>query len=240
MNYFQKTCSRLLKALLPQRCALCQQRTGDDSPLCAACRQRLPGLPPAHCPRCADFSAAGIICGRCQSTPPAFDGVISPWLYAEPVDQLVQALKYRHQLHLAPWFGRQLLTTLKARTPTLGKIDVIVPLPLHPARMKTRGFNQALEIARPIARELGKPLLRFAASRVRDTAPQAGLPRDERQRNMQGAFECHTDLSGQAVLVIDDVLTTGSSAHELARTLKIHGAREVWVAAAARTQHEAT
>jgi ComF family protein len=240
MNYFQKTCSRLIKTLLPQSCALCRQSSGGDAPLCAACRQRLPGLPPQHCPQCADFSAAGVICGRCQSDSPAFDGVICPWLYAEPVDQLVQALKYRHQLHLATWFGQQLLATLAARTPALGSIDAILPLPLHPARMKTRGFNQSLEFARPIARGLDKPLLRFAASRVRDTAPQAGLPRDERQRNMQGAFECHTDLSGQTILVVDDVLTTGSSAHELARILKIHGAREVWVGAAARTQHETT
>lgn len=237
MNYFQKTCSRLIKALLPQRCALCQKNTGRDAPLCDPCRQRLPELPQQRCPRCADFSAAGAICGRCQITPPAFDGVISPWLYAEPVDQLIQALKYRHQLHLAAWFGQQLLATLSARPAAIARFDAIVPLPLHAARMKTRGFNQSLEIARPIARGLGTPLLRFAASRVRDTAPQAGLPREERQRNMEGAFECHADLAGQAILVIDDVLTTGTSAHELARILKIHGAREVWVAAAARTLH---
>lgn len=237
MNYFKETCSRLINALLPQSCALCQQATGGNSPLCDRCLPDLPLLPSQHCPQCADFSAASAICGRCLKTAPAFDQVFSPFLYAEPVDQLIQALKYQHHLHLAAWFGNRLATTLERSTAELDRIDAVLPLPLHPARLRSRGFNQALEIARPVARRLGKPLLPSAALRSRDTAPQASLPRDDRQANIRGAFECQSELPGQTVLLIDDVLTTGSSADELARVLKIHGAARVIVGVVARTHH---
>lgn len=237
MNYFAKCCSQLVDLLLPPRCALCSHSRGDAA-VCAACQPRLPRLPAGSCPRCADFSTAGALCGRCLAEPPAFDRVLTPYLYAEPVDRLIQALKYRHHLHLAAWFGAQIHTAVLAALPR-PDFDLIVPLPLHPARMKQRGFNQALEIARPLARRFGLPLLPSTTTRRHDTAPQAGLPRQERQRNLRGAFECTADLSGQAILLIDDVLTTGSSAGELARVLKLHGARQVVVATAARTQHTA-
>lgn len=193
---------------------------------------------PAHaCPQCADFSAAGVLCGRCISEPPAFDQVISPFLYAEPMNQLIHGLKYQHQLRLSRWLGSQLLLALQLQKAPGHKPDAILPLPLHPARMKSRGFNQAMEIARPIARALHAPLHPLAVCRIRDTEPQATLPREERQRNIRGAFECREDYSGKTVLVIDDVLTTGSSANELARVLKLHGARQVIVGVAARTHH---
>lgn len=255
MNYFRNCCSppiaprvarlaarctaQLVDALLPQRCALCSQSSaGGGAAVCGDCQRALPRLPASCCPRCADFSAAGLLCGRCLTSPPAFDRVLSPFVYAEPVDVLIQALKYRHRLHLARWFGRQLAATLAA-DPAGERFDAILPLPLHPARLKHRGFNQAIEIARPLARSLGRPLSRRAAVRVRDTAPQAALPREDRRRNLVGAFECVADFKDQAILVVDDVLTTGSSADELARVLKLHGARRVVVAAAARTLHAA-
>lgn len=238
MNYFANCCSRLIELLLPQRCALCSH-SGGDAAVCAACQPGLPRLPAGSCPRCADFSAAGTLCAHCLAEPPAFDRVLSPFLYAEPVDELIQALKYRHQLHLAGWLGAQIHAAIPVAPANPPPFDVIVPLPLHPARIKQRGFNQALEIARPLARRFDRPLLPTAVTRVRDTTPQAGLPRQERQRNLRGAFECTADLSGQAILLIDDVLTTGSSAGELARVLKLHGARQVVVATAARTQQAA-
>lgn len=237
MNYFQKTCSRLADTLLPQRCALCHRKTGSAAAVCPSCDAGLPRPPLDCCPCCADFSAAGVTCGRCLTAPPAFDRVIGAFLYAEPVDRLIQSLKYGHQLYLAHWFGTRLLAALHLEQPLLHTIDAVIALPLHPARLKKRGFNQAVEIARPVARALHRPLHLFAATRVRDTAPQAGLPRAERQRNMSDAFECGIDVTGQTLLLIDDVLTTGSSAHELARILKMHGASRVIVAVAARTHH---
>jgi ComF family protein len=227
----------LLDVLLPQCCALCDASTGSAAPLCVPCQQSLPAMPLSTCPRCADFSAAGVLCGRCLSDPPSFDGVISPFLYAEPMDRLIQGLKYQHQLHLARWLGKQILAALQARVALAGAFHAVLPLPLHPARMKGRGFNQAMEVARPIAGVLNLPQHGLTVSRCRDTAPQASLPRQARQDNMRGAFECNADYSGKTLLVIDDVLTTGSSAGELARVLKLHGARQVFIGIAARTHH---
>ena len=234
MNYFKKSCLGLINSLLPQRCALCLKTSGSAAPVCGPCLATLPRLPIKSCPRCADYSPSGTLCGHCVISAPAFDRVISPYLYAEPADQLVHALKYGHQLRLAPWLGQQMLQVI---ADSGLRYNAIVPLPLHAARMKTRGFNQSMEIARPIARMLGIPLLKHAVTRIRDTAPQASLTREDRQHNIRGAFECTTDLAHQSILVIDDVLTTGSSADELARILKIHGAEDVTVATATRTQH---
>jgi len=169
--------------------------------------------------------------------PPAFDTVIAPFLYADPIDRLVQSLKYGHQLWLAGWFGERIAMRLTASTEPVGRFDAIVPLPLHPARMRSRGFNQAMEIVRPIARRLKLPIINEAAFRIRDTLPQADLSRDERHQNIRNAFECRADFGGKSLLVIDDVLTTGSSASELSRVLKLHGAKQVFVAVAARTHH---
>jgi len=109
----------------------------------------------------------------------------------------------------------------------------MIPLPLSAQRMKERGFNQAQEIARPLARQYGVPLLAESCVRVRDSAPQASLPWKERQANIRHAFECRIDLTGKRVAVIDDVMTTGATLNEFARVLKLHGAVwvENWVAA---------
>lgn len=240
MNYFRHHCSTLINLLLPQRCALCSNTTNTSAAICPTCTSRLPDLPSACCPGCADYSPAGTLCGHCLTSPCAFDGVTAPFLYADPVDHLIQALKYGHQLRLANWLGEHVGESLAATTTQNDRFDALVPLPLHPARMRARGFNQAMEIARPIARRLGLPILGNLAFRIRNTLPQAELARDQRQHNLRNAFECRCapdDLSGKSLLIIDDVLTTGSSANELARVLKLHGAARVLVAVAARTHH---
>jgi ComF family protein len=113
--------------------------------------------------------------------------------------------------------------------------DLVVPLPLHPVRLRERGFNQALELARPVAAALGLPLDPSACARVRHTPAQAGLPWKKREENIRRAFHCARDLSGRRILLIDDVMTTGASLDECARTLKRHGAAEVSLLVVART-----
>jgi ComF family protein len=167
-------------------------------------------------------------CGACQNSPPAFDATSAVFRYAFPVEHIVQGLKYRHRLPLAGWLAEALARRLDATG-----VDCIIPLPLSAQRMKERGFNQAQELARPLARHFGLPLLAEASLRVADSAPQASLPWKERQANIRQAFECRVDLAGKTIAVVDDVMTTGATLNEFARMLKLHGARRVenWVAA---------
>jgi ComF family protein len=219
---------RSIAALLPGSCLLCAADNA-TSLLCPACTADLPQLPAALCPQCGDETTLGERCGACLKNPPAFARTIALFRYEFPVDRLIQALKYGHQLSLATWLGRRLGERLAA-----ADYDLLLPLPLHPSRLRTRGFNQSLEIARVTSRVLGIPMNPTILTRIRATPPQAELPLKERCRNVRGAFECASDLEGKRILLIDDVMTTGSTLREAARILKLHGAGQITVAVAAR------
>ncbi len=169
------------------------------------------------------------MCGACLRRPPAFDRTRAALAYRFPLDRLVPRLKYRGQLAIAPALADCLHRALDAAPPP----DCVVPMPLHPARIRERGFNHAAEIARELARLRTLPLALDACRRVRDTPPQMQLKYDARRRNVRGAFACNDSVRGQHVAVIDDVMTTGTSLDALAATLKRAGAREVscWVVA---------
>ena len=213
-------------ALPAQPCLLCGAASRDGV-WCGACDTALPYLSAARCPVCALPTPDGSTCGRCLKRPPQFDRTVAVFAYAFPVDKLVQALKFGEQLLLAPQLAGRLAQRIETRP------DCIVAMPLHPARLRERGFNQSLELARRIAVKLGIPLLERACQRVRDTPPQSALPWKERGRNMRKAFACTGDLSGKHVAVVDDVMTSGASINELAEALRQAGAREVsaWVVA---------
>lgn len=214
------------RAALPQHCLLCTAPAPIHS-LCAECHAQLPWLPALHCPQCAMPTASGNLCGGCLSHPPRFDAVCAPFIYAWPLTPLIHQFKYAGNLALAQLLGEALATT------TNHTVDCIVPLPLSPARMRERGFNQAHEIARVVSRATGIRLAAGACRRVRDSAPQATLPWKDRAKNIRGAFVCDADLRGKRVAVIDDVLTTGATLNEFARNLRKAGAIEVqgWVVA---------
>jgi ComF family protein len=207
--------------LLPQDCLLCAAPSGDCL-LCPACAESLPRLGAECCPICALPTPGAQVCGACLKQAPHFDATQAVFRYEFPVDSLIQALKYSHRLASADFLGRFLAPMAAGRRP-----DLILPVPLSAARLVERGFNQALEIARPLAKALGVPLETGHIHRRRDTAPQTGLPWKERAQNMRHAFECDIDLGGKSVLVVDDVMTTGATLDELARTLKAHGAVRV-------------
>ena len=171
-----------------------------------------------------------------MTEPPAFDATIVACDYEPPVDHLVQDLKFHAKLALAPLFAR-----LLARTALQLDLDdaLMTIVPLSADRLAQRGFNQANEIARPLARELKMPLAPQLCVRVRDTAAQAGLPLRQRQLNMRGAFAM--TLQGRSavlhkhIFVVDDVMTTGETLHEIAACLKRHGAARVTNLVFART-----
>ena len=203
-------------------CLIC--RGGSRELLCAACAAELPRLP-AGCPRCALPSPQGALCGRCLAEPPHYDATVAVFAYDFPADALVHALKFRAELGLARFLGR-LIAGQVAST----DVDHVVPVPLAAARLRARGYNQAVEIARHIR---PSRLRLDLCTRGRDTPPQMDLPWAERRRNVRGAFACARALAGTAVAVVDDVMTTGATLDEVARTLKRAGAARVtnWVVA---------
>jgi len=214
---------------LPQRCALCAGHSGAEL-VCAGCVRSLPQIENA-CPVCALPGCGSAVCGNCLVHAPPFDATRSAFAYAFPVDRLIQAFKYHGRLALADWCAAAIVAA-RLQAPMAERIHV-VPMPLAAQRQRERGFNQAAEIARAVAQRLGLPMLETGVDRIRATAVQADLPWAERAANVRGAFACTVDLSGMTVGVVDDVMTTGATLAEFARTLKAAGAARVenWVVA---------
>jgi ComF family protein len=215
--------------ILPaQPCVLCG--TMSHAGLwCTACDYEMPYFDAPHCPVCARNTPDGSLCGHCLTHPPAFHHTLAVFSYQFPIDQLIQSLKYHSQLPLAPMLAKKLLDRIDEIP------DLVIPMPLHPVKLKDRGFNQASLIATPIARKLGVPLNETACHRLRNTPSQTSLPWCERERNVRDAFDCTLDLSGKHIALVDDVLTSGASMNELARAVQKWGANKisVWVAARA-------
>jgi ComF family protein len=217
---------------LPQRCELCVSACGADL-VCDSCMHDLPWLLSA-CPICALPTHHGSVCGRCLSDPPAFDATIAAFSYAFPIDRLVHSLKYQGRLALSEWCADAILSRRGGPNVAAGpQPRHLVALPLAVERQRERGYNQSQEIARAIGARMALPLLSRALLRIRATPPQAALPWTERAKNVRGAFACEHDLSGLHIVVVDDVMTTGASLEEAARTLKAAGAGSVenWVVA---------
>ena len=211
-----------------QPCVLCggMSRAGL---WCAACDAALPYFDAPHCPACALPTPTGEVCGHCLANPPLFTRTTAAFGYAFPLDKLIQAMKYGEQLALAHAFANKLAQRVdKSALP-----DFVMPMPLHSAKLRERGFNQSLLIAAVLARELNLTLLANDCQRVRNTPPQSALPWQERDKNVRNAFRCDVDLTGKRIVMVDDVMTTGASLNALAEALKRRGATEIsaWVVA---------
>ncbi len=219
---------KFLKQRIAHTCLLCGGNAGSDR-LCSACADDLPWHRMPQCPQCALPTADGHLCGACLKRPPAFGRTRAALSYRFPVDQLIQRLKYNGRLAAAPVLGDLLARHVESAP----RPDLLIPMPLHPSRIRERGFNHASEIGRSVARHLDFPLATTLCQRIRDTPPQVALAYDARRRNVRGAFTCSDDVAGKHIAVIDDVMTTGTSLDELAKTLKQAGAEEVeaWVVA---------
>ena len=235
---FTGLCNRMARAI-PHSCALCDARSATR--LCPDCKQQFFSARISRCSCCAlplpSAQAETVYCGNCIRQRPAFDATIAVTDYAPPVDQMVLALKFGGKLGIAHLFAelmREAALQKRIDLPT-----ILIAVPLSQQRLAQRGFNQALEIGKPLSRLLSTPLDAKLAQRIRDTSAQALLAPEQRHKNMRQAFAI-TDrhlkrLRGAHVGIVDDVLTTGATLNELAATLKRSGATRVTNFVFART-----
>ncbi len=220
------------EVIYPLRCLLCGAPGEGGRDLCCHCFAELPHNPVA-CPLCALPLAAHEVglCGECLKHASPLDGSIVPFRYAPPLDHLLLGLKFNQQLVNARLLGGLMAEAIAARGDK--RPDCILPVPLHRRRLRERGFNQALELARSVSRQLGIPLAAELAVRPMATAAQSSLEKKARQRNIRGAFAVRGELPAH-IAILGDVVTTGSMVNELARLLRRGGAKRVVVWACAR------
>lgn len=233
LQTLREKASRLAGILpaLPHFCALCAQVSPQS--LCPACLDRYFTRISTRCRICAE-NLTGTehdqLCGACLKKQPAFDRIVTAADYAPPIDQLVQSLKFGSRLALAPLFAN-LIAKAVSQAENLPPPNILAPVPLAAKRLAERGFNQALEIARPLSRQLRIPLVPTLITRIRETAPQSLTTLAERRKNIRQAFAVCEPLSsrlqGRHIAIVDDVLTTGQTMGEIARILKQAGAASV-------------
>jgi ComF family protein len=217
--------SALVRQLVPASCPRCAQPSRRG--FCRACQNEF-ALIQAPCPRCG---LPGL-CRRCPASAAGWqaDRIVAPFLYAPPISDFVQALKYARQRYLGQILGELLAAQIAGRN----GVDFLVPVPLHPTRLRERHFNQSDEIARPLARRLQIPLRPTLITRCFAGPPQAGLDREQRWRSVQRAFAVTRRIAGVHAAIVDDVVTTGATVSAIAGALKAAGAMQVSVWAVAR------
>ncbi|MEX2326327.1 MAG: ComF family protein [Pseudomonadales bacterium] len=219
--------------LFPGTCILCNALTQRPIDLCEPCQRDLP-----HARSACDICALPLpyvgTCGRCLARPPYFQRAFAAFIYESPVDRLVNEFKSGRRL-----VGKVLSDILGAEFATTSKRedfpDLLIPVPLTRSRIHQRGFNQALDIALHVSDRIKVPVAQDICHRIKETPQQKTLSAASRKRILRGAFEIQGDIQGRSIGLVDDVVTTGASASEIARTLLMSGAETISVLALART-----
>lgn len=214
------------------RCVLCHAVALGAHALCGRCEAALPRIHTA-CLRCGIPLPISSVCGPCQIRPPPYDRAVAAMEYGAVPRWLIQRFKFHGHLPYGRVLSGLMVARLQRESAPLP--ELLLPVPLHPARWRTRGFNQAEELARDIGRELHIPVVSDVLARVVATRDQAGLAARERRRNVTSAFAITRPLAARSVAIIDDVMTTGSTVGALAQVLRAAGVEHigVWVAARA-------
>ena len=227
---------KFLHVLFPAACAHCETPLWDDPIpfVCEACWTKLVPIPSPCCPHCGGPFASPVAlqhsptheCGACRTKPPAFTQTWSLFPYQSPLKEAILLFKYRGKRSLTKHFIQAMIPAL----PTLPIIDALMPVPLHPQRLREREYNQSLLLAHGLSQHLQVPLLLSCLLRVRPTEPQTSLSKKERLTNLRRAFAVNdvSRITGQRILLIDDVFTTGTTLHECAKTLRKAGSGPVY------------
>jgi len=223
--------ARLQRWLLPLRCLLCGAPGANGADLCADCASELPRNV-SCCARCAlPLALPAALCGECQRRLPPWDAAWAPFRYAWPLDRLESRFKFGRDLAA----GRVLAAQWQTQPRTLELPALILPVPLHQGRLRQRGYNQALELAAPLAKAFGVLIRPDLLQRIRATPAQTELDAVTRRRNLRGAFALREGATLPAhVAIVDDVMTTGATLAECARVLRRAGVQRIDVWALAR------
>jgi ComF family protein len=234
---------RILDYCFPSRCSYCRSPIGDFPVpfFCPSCWSDLTPVPAPVCPRCGrPFGSPESLaaspeheCWTCRKDPPDFDQALAAGLFEGPLREAIHVYKYRPLMSL----GRPLAEWMTERVRKVERLDMVMPVPLHASRLRIRGFNQALLLARVASEAYAVPLAYDNIVRTRPTRPQVELSGKERAVNVSGAFALRRscDVEGKRVLIVDDVLTTGATMNECSRALRKAGAAAVVALTLART-----
>lgn len=223
------------KQMIPQVCFICDERT-DGKSICDTCLSMLPYYTPSHCPVCGIPTNQPQICATCSHTPPCFVRTQIGFHYAYPLNKLIQRFKYQADFTIGQQLG--LLWAEQIKHSNSLQTDIILPMPSHPSRLRERGFNQAVILAKVLGMQLDKPVVTNACHRIWNTTRQATLDRTARETNLIDAFVCETSLSGCHIALVDDVMTTGATLYALAQAALEAGAKTVELWALARAFQE--
>lgn len=214
-------------SLFPPTCIFCDAAGFHSMDICQPCMQDCE----LNIPRCAQCAMSfeidtlnSLLCGKCQHQSPFFDHAFVPFRYQSYIKYLISALKYRRDYKVARLLGQLFVQTLSTEHSIP---DLIIPVPLHKNRMRQRGFNQALAICHTISKLLNVPIDSKSIIRTKDTPHQIGLSAKQRQHNIKDAFKINHTFLAQHIVIFDDVVTTGSTANELAKLLKTAGVPKV-------------
>ncbi|OIP27394.1 MAG: amidophosphoribosyltransferase [Chloroflexi bacterium CG_4_9_14_3_um_filter_45_9] len=208
----------------PKQCVGCG-KMGDF--LCSTCREKLPRLSPPICPKCGKPQASGIVCPSCRQRKAVIDGIRSPFLFDNVMRKAIHQFKYYNLKAISSCLA-QFLADYLATNPLPG--EVLVPVPLHPKRLKQRGYNQSSLLAREVSKLVNLPVIENCLIRAKQGQPQVKTTSvEERQKNVIDAFVGRDErVSGKQIILIDDVCTSGATLESCARALKNRGALSVW------------
>jgi ComF family protein len=211
-------------SFFPRRCVGCGKVGGF---LCLECLGKLSRLLPPLCPKCGRPQASGIVCPICRQRQTEIDGVRSPFRFDEVVREAIHQLKYRNLKAIAPCLAELLADYLRSN-PLPG--EALVCVPLHPRRLRERGYNQSSLLARELGRRIDLPVIEDCLIRVKQAKPQVrAVDVEERRRNVADAFVCSNEkVRGKKIILIDDVCTSGATLESCAVALKNKGATSVW------------
>ena len=235
-NWLKNTLTKTLS----KQCLLCLSPTNNTYQLCSHCEADLPSNS-SHCIFCASPFSTNIlknnlVCGQCQKKPPHYTTSTIPNLYAPPLKELIGQFKFHGNIYCAPLLAQTFLRSVKHRKNNLP--ECIIPVPLHKKRLRERGFNQSLELARIVSEQLQIPLDYTLCQRKKSTPFQSGLSAKQRQQNLKNAFHLKKTHAYKHVAIFDDVVTTGTTVNELAKQLKLSGIETIEVWAIARTANK--